>query len=98
MHCTFITIQPDPIVHADSPDTSLLEGLRAAGSSMGIVTEFKYRYYDTPHKRSATVLVFMEEKEDIEKLAEISRTEKYKLQEQYRRNISTVFLMNEATA
>ncbi len=46
------------------------------------------RFQDLPFKKSATVLVFLEEKADIGKLAKISREEKYQLR--VRKHIRTI--------
>ena len=47
---------------------NLRYGLRAAGPSFGIVTEFLYKVYPHPETLSCVVLVYIKTRKDLEKL------------------------------
>ena len=55
-------------------------GLRSAGSSFGITTEFKYRFYPWPLPNYASTYVRLESGEDIDRLANLSKSGDLKLQ------------------
>ena len=63
-----------------NPETSLLMGLRSAGSSFGITTEFKYRFYSTPLPTYASTYVRLENADDVARLSNLSKSGKVKLQ------------------
>ena len=55
-------------------------GLRSAGSSYGITTEFKYRFYPTPLPTYASTYVRLENPEDVDRLSNLSKSGDVKLQ------------------
>ena len=55
-------------------------GLRSAGSSFGITTEFRYRFYETPLPTYASTYVRLESAEDIDRLSTLSKSGDVKLQ------------------
>ena len=55
-------------------------GLRSAGSSFGITTEFKYRFYETPLPTYASTYVRLESADDIDRLSNLSKSGDVKLQ------------------
>ena len=55
-------------------------GLRSAGSSFGITTEFRYRFYETPLPTYASTYVRLESAEDVNRLSNLSKSGDVKLQ------------------
>ena len=63
-----------------NPETNLLMGMRSAGSSFGITTEFMYRFYPTPLPTYASTYVRLETAEDVDRLSNLSKSGDVKLQ------------------
>ena len=56
---------------------NLRYGLRAAGPSFGIVTEFLYKVYPHPETLSCVVLVYIKTGKDLEKLVKAGQDGRY---------------------
>ena len=56
---------------------NLRYGLRAAGPSFGIVTEFLYKVYPHPETLSCVVLVYVKTGKDLEKLVKAGQDGRY---------------------
>ena len=56
---------------------NLRYGLRAAGPSFGIVTEFLYKVYPHPETLSCVILVYIKTGKDLEKLVKAGQDGRY---------------------
>ncbi|XP_023326745.1 uncharacterized protein LOC111700152 [Eurytemora carolleeae] len=79
-----VTVTPDKTVFADgrvvqhTAANNLFFGLRGAGSSLAIVTEFLYTIHKEPETRPAIILAWMETEDEVEKMMKaMSSTKKY---------------------
>ena len=56
-----------------SEGMNLFYGLKGAGSSFGIVTEFVYKVYRRPEPKAVLLFLHLESLEDIDRLTDLSR-------------------------
>jgi len=72
------TTYEDGRVVQHTSDNNLFFGLRGAGSSLAIVTEFLYILHDEPETRPAIILVWLDDEADVEHFLQVTKsTDKY---------------------
>jgi len=81
---SIVTVDKDRTTYQDgrvvnhTPDNNLFFGLRGAGSSLAIVTEFLYIVHNEPETRPAIVLIWLDDEADVEHFLQVSKsTTKY---------------------
>ena len=72
-------INPNSFAYQIQNDHGLNFALKGAGSSMGIVTEFKYKVYPEPETLPALAFVFIENAQDLENIEKAAKDPRYQM-------------------